>query len=312
MVLKGPTNLPNRAGVVFWEMSWTPTVKDQGNHIVCGMAEDSTGHTSDMRCITLIAWDATDPCNPNPCNKNQSCSRIGSSLKVECVCPKKMRLIGQVCIAVSDIPTTTPMKTTQMTTTKTTNIPSTISTTQLSTTRPGTRPTTTKTIATKSTTMPTTTLIMKTTSTNTQQSTTTLTPKSSTPTKSRKYAQTTTQKTTSHMRSTNITKQIATVVNLYSNVIKATSSSIQTASTMNTSQNGDSVKLGKTSNVHKKTSGHICFESEPVTLFTIFFSILLFALGAVGGILGYKVINKKNQLKVMNSSNDSFDINSEK
>lgn len=75
---------------------------------------------------------------------------------------------------------------------------------------------------------------------------------------------------------------------------------------------GDSVKLGKTSNVHKKTSGHICFESEPVILFTIFFSILLFALGAVGGILGYKVINKKNQLKVMNSSNDSFDINSEK
>lgn len=160
--------------------------------------------------------------------------------------------------SVSDIPTTTPMKTTQMTTTKTTNIPSTISTTQLNTTRPGTRPTTTKTIATKSTTMPTTTLIMKTTSTNTQQSTTTLTPKSSTPTKSRKYAQTTTQKTTSHMRSTNITKQIATVVNLYSNVIKATSSSIQTASTMNTSQNGKLIVLGGCSLNRLITFEHRC------------------------------------------------------
>ncbi|CAG2251248.1 unnamed protein product [Mytilus edulis] len=288
MVLKGPTNLPNRAGVVFWEMSWTPTVNDKGNHIVCGMAEDSTGFF--YNDFLPLDSDATDPCNPNPCNKNQSCSRIGSSFKVECVCPKKMRLIGQVCIAdhentIDDINHYD---------------------------QAGDGPTTTKTIATKSTTMPTTTLITKTTSTTTQQSTTPLTPKSSTTTKSRKYAQTTTQKTTSHMRSTNIIKQIATVVNLHSKVIKATSTSIQTASTMNTSQNGDSVKLGKTSNVHKKTSGHICFKSEPVILFTIFFSILLFALGAVGGILGYKVINKKNQLKVMNSSNDSFDINSEK
>lgn len=43
MVLKGPTNVLNRAGVVSWEVSWTPTVNDKGNHIACGMAEDSTG-----------------------------------------------------------------------------------------------------------------------------------------------------------------------------------------------------------------------------------------------------------------------------
>ncbi|CAC5357317.1 unnamed protein product [Mytilus coruscus] len=102
MVVKGPTNDPKRVGVVFWELSWTPTVNDQGNHIVCGMAEDSTGHTSDTRCITLIAWDSPDPCSPNPCKGNQTCSRIGSSQKVECVCPKKMKLIGQLCIADND------------------------------------------------------------------------------------------------------------------------------------------------------------------------------------------------------------------
>lgn len=157
-----------------------------------------------------------------------------------CTMTHKTQIQQYFVRSVSDIPTTTPMTTTQMTTTKTTNIPSTISTTQPTTTRP----TTTKTIATKSTTMPTTTLIMKTTSTNTQQSTTTLTPKSSTTTKSRKYAQTTTQKTTAHMSSTNIIKQIATVVNLYSKVIKATSSSIQIASTMNTSQNGKLIVFG--------------------------------------------------------------------
>ncbi|XP_063425718.1 salivary glue protein Sgs-3-like [Mytilus trossulus] len=200
------------------------------------------------------------------------------------------------------------MITTPMTTSKTTTMPSIISTTQPTTTRP----TTTTTVVTNSTTMPTTTKTTKMTSTTTQRSTTTLASKTSTTTKSRKYPQTTTQKTTSHMRSTNIMKQVATVVNVFTKVIKATSSSIQIPSTISTSQNGDSVKLSKTSNVHKKTSGHICFKSEPVILLTTFFSILLFALGAVGGILGYKVIKTKNQLKVMDSSNESFNINSEK
>jgi hypothetical protein len=43
MIFKGPKDDPNRKGVVFWELSWTPTEKDHGNHIVCGMAGDATG-----------------------------------------------------------------------------------------------------------------------------------------------------------------------------------------------------------------------------------------------------------------------------
>jgi hypothetical protein len=43
MLFTGPKDDPNRKGVVFWELSWTPTAKDHGNHIVCGMAGDATG-----------------------------------------------------------------------------------------------------------------------------------------------------------------------------------------------------------------------------------------------------------------------------
>ncbi|XP_063425719.1 mucin-2-like isoform X1 [Mytilus trossulus] len=317
MVVKGPTNVPNRAGVVSWELSWTPTVNDQGNHIVCGMAEDSTGHTSDTRCITLIAWDSPDPCSPNPCKGNQTCSRIGSSQNVECVCPKKMKLIGQLCI--TDIPTTTPMTTTPTTTTTTTTTtPTTTTTTTTTPTTTTTTPTTTTTTPTTTTTAPTTTTTIPTTTTTTPTTTTT-TPTTST------TRQTTTP--TTILPTTTTTAAIQTTISTAKPIMiqtkttpantKNRKNTQQTTSQMRsvtkiTSQNGNSVKQGQTSNVHKKIPGHNCFKSEPVVLFATFCSILLFALGAAGGILGYMVFKMKNQLKVMDSSNDSFDINSEK
>ena len=43
MIFTGPVDDPSKKGAVFWELSWTPTAKDRGNHIVCAMAEDLTG-----------------------------------------------------------------------------------------------------------------------------------------------------------------------------------------------------------------------------------------------------------------------------
>ena len=34
---------PTRAGVKFWDMTWTPTAKDRGANILCGIVDDTLG-----------------------------------------------------------------------------------------------------------------------------------------------------------------------------------------------------------------------------------------------------------------------------
>ncbi|XP_069118070.1 uncharacterized protein [Argopecten irradians] len=66
-------------------VTWTPTSAQKGTHILCAMADDSGGKTSDPRCVTLLAWDR-DPCESSPCMNNGTCSRVGFTDDFTCAC----------------------------------------------------------------------------------------------------------------------------------------------------------------------------------------------------------------------------------
>lgn len=61
----------------------------------------------------------------------------------------------------------------------------------------------------------------------------------------------------------------------------------------------------------RPSSGN-CFGSKPVVVFTTFITILIVALAAIAGILVYKLRQMQKQLNLMDSSNDGFNIASDK
>ncbi|XP_060069047.1 protein eyes shut-like [Ylistrum balloti] len=72
-------------GVGYITVTWVPTSAQKGTHILCAMADDSQGKTSDPRCLTLLAWDR-DPCESFPCENNGTCSRVGFTEDFTCAC----------------------------------------------------------------------------------------------------------------------------------------------------------------------------------------------------------------------------------
>lgn len=81
-----------------------------------------------------------DPCTSNPCRGNQTCTRIGSSQNIRCVCPQGFTLMGAYCNKITTPSITTPTTTTSTSTTTTT--------TTFSSTSSSTSPTTLKVAST--------------------------------------------------------------------------------------------------------------------------------------------------------------------
>ncbi|OWF46014.1 integrin beta-like protein C [Mizuhopecten yessoensis] len=88
------TSDPGNPGVWYVTVTWTPTFAQKGSHILCAMADDIRGKTSDPRCVTLLAWDR-DPCDLFPCENNGTCSRVGFTEDFICACVPGFT--GSVC-----------------------------------------------------------------------------------------------------------------------------------------------------------------------------------------------------------------------
>ena len=44
---------PTRPGVKFWDMTWTPTAKDKGANILCGIVDDTLGYVLTKLTFTV-------------------------------------------------------------------------------------------------------------------------------------------------------------------------------------------------------------------------------------------------------------------
>ncbi|XP_052678612.1 integrin beta-like protein A [Crassostrea angulata] len=74
-------SVPSQPGSVFVTTTWTPQQNQVGIHIVCALAEDSIGKTSESRCININVNDVS-PCLSGPCQNNGTCVRNGMT----CTC----------------------------------------------------------------------------------------------------------------------------------------------------------------------------------------------------------------------------------
>lgn len=64
---------------------WTPQRNQVGSHILCALAEDVLGKTSESRCIKIIVKDIS-PCDSSPCENGGSCIRQGITQNYVCNC----------------------------------------------------------------------------------------------------------------------------------------------------------------------------------------------------------------------------------
>nr|XP_034306332.1 neurogenic locus notch homolog protein 3-like isoform X3 [Crassostrea gigas] len=78
-------SVPSQPGSVFVATSWTPQQNQVGIHIVCALAEDSIGKTSESRCININVNDVS-PCLSGPCQNNGTCVRNGMTQNYTCTC----------------------------------------------------------------------------------------------------------------------------------------------------------------------------------------------------------------------------------
>ncbi|XP_064622660.1 uncharacterized protein LOC135484892 [Lineus longissimus] len=85
-----------RPRVGMMELTWTPTLAQAGEHILCFMAEDSKGLTTEQRCITLVAYDI-DECASNPCGAWCTCKDMTG--RYECDCPPTCPPLPDVCFS---------------------------------------------------------------------------------------------------------------------------------------------------------------------------------------------------------------------
>ncbi|XP_053388454.1 uncharacterized protein LOC128551583 [Mercenaria mercenaria] len=74
-----------RRGVYSTDIAWTPSAVDRGPQSLCAEATDAYLISSDMRCLTIAAWDI-NPCNSKPCQNNGKCSRVGYTKDFLCTC----------------------------------------------------------------------------------------------------------------------------------------------------------------------------------------------------------------------------------
>nr|XP_019918640.2 integrin beta-like protein A isoform X1 [Crassostrea gigas] len=78
-------SVPSQPGIVFVTTSWTPQQNQIGLHIVCALAEDSIGKTSEARCVNVNVNDVS-PCLSEPCQNNGTCVRNGLTQNYTCTC----------------------------------------------------------------------------------------------------------------------------------------------------------------------------------------------------------------------------------
>ncbi|XP_065938381.1 uncharacterized protein [Magallana gigas] len=78
-------SVPSQPGSVFVTTTWTPQQNQVGIHIVCALAEDSIGKTSESRCININVNDVS-PCLSGPCQNNGTCVRNGMTQNYTCTC----------------------------------------------------------------------------------------------------------------------------------------------------------------------------------------------------------------------------------
>ncbi|KAL4237629.1 hypothetical protein ACF0H5_002343 [Mactra antiquata] len=74
-----------RPSVYAVDVMWTPKPSDKGLKTLCSEATDAYLINSDLRCITIAAWDI-DPCTSNPCQHSGTCARVGYTDDYECIC----------------------------------------------------------------------------------------------------------------------------------------------------------------------------------------------------------------------------------
>ncbi|XP_062620888.1 uncharacterized protein LOC134282496 [Saccostrea cucullata] len=76
----------SNSNTVFVKATWIPQQNQVGSHIVCALAEDVIGKTSDSRCINIIVNDVS-PCVYLPCKNAGTCFRRGLTQNYSCTCP---------------------------------------------------------------------------------------------------------------------------------------------------------------------------------------------------------------------------------
>nr|XP_022297347.1 sushi, von Willebrand factor type A, EGF and pentraxin domain-containing protein 1-like [Crassostrea virginica] len=85
MTYTSPQSVPSKPGSVFVTTTWIPQQNQVGIHIVCALAEDSLGKTSESRCININVNDVS-PCLSQPCQNNGTCVRSGMTQNYTCHC----------------------------------------------------------------------------------------------------------------------------------------------------------------------------------------------------------------------------------
>nr|XP_022331733.1 integrin beta-like protein D [Crassostrea virginica] len=85
MTYTSPQPFPGRPRIVFVNTTWTPNGMQMGSHILCAMAEDINGKTSDSRCVVIEVTDVS-PCVVEPCHNNGTCIRQGMTQNYTCIC----------------------------------------------------------------------------------------------------------------------------------------------------------------------------------------------------------------------------------
>ncbi|XP_052678609.1 integrin beta-like protein D isoform X2 [Crassostrea angulata] len=75
----------SRNKTVFVRSMWRPQQNQVGSHILCALAEDVLGKTSESRCIKILVKDIS-PCDSSPCEHGGSCIRQGITQNYVCNC----------------------------------------------------------------------------------------------------------------------------------------------------------------------------------------------------------------------------------
>ncbi|XP_061186326.1 integrin beta-like protein A [Saccostrea echinata] len=78
-------SMTSQPRIVYVSLSWTPQQNQVGPHIVCALAEDTLGKTSDSRCININVNDVS-PCVSSPCKNGGTCARQGITQNYRCIC----------------------------------------------------------------------------------------------------------------------------------------------------------------------------------------------------------------------------------
>ncbi|XP_062601357.1 sushi, nidogen and EGF-like domain-containing protein 1, partial [Saccostrea cucullata] len=78
-------SVSSRPGTYFVSTSWIPQQNQVGSHIVCALAEDTFGKTSESRCLNIKVHDVS-PCVSSPCTNGGTCIRQRITQNYRCYC----------------------------------------------------------------------------------------------------------------------------------------------------------------------------------------------------------------------------------